>query len=121
MERKTLSEKDFKPWFRRIVINTVLTANKKFHLEQQGIEGVDYADEDETDIISELSYEQIIKEIQQLTPAYKTVLNLYLIDGFKHHEIAEKLGITVGSSKSNLFKAKEMLKKRLKDNLGIER
>lgn len=112
---------EFRPWFRRIVINTVLSANKKFHLEDSNLEGIDQSDEDDVDIISELTYDEILKEIQSLTPAYRTVLNLYLIDGYKHHEIAEKMGISEGTSKSNLFKAKEMLKKRLKENLGIER
>lgn len=114
-------KKEFRPWLRRIIINTVLSANKRFYLEDQMTEGVDQSDEEEVDVISKLSYEEIIGEIQNLTPAYKMVLNLHLIDGYKHHEIAEKLGITEGTSKSNLFKAKEMLKKRLKEKLGIER
>jgi RNA polymerase sigma-70 factor (ECF subfamily) len=48
------------------------------------------------------------------------VVNLYIIEGYKHNEIAEMLSISVGTSKSNLFKAKAVLRKKLKNNLGIE-
>ena len=56
-----------------------------------------------------LQHKEIIKCIQQLTPAYKAVFNLYVIEGFSHAEIAEKLNISEGSSKSNLFKARQNL------------
>jgi RNA polymerase sigma-70 factor (ECF subfamily) len=55
--------------------------------------------------------------VQKLSPAYRTVFNLYVIDGFKHEEIAELLGIAVGTSKSNLFKAKQNLRAMLEKNL----
>jgi DNA-directed RNA polymerase specialized sigma24 family protein len=52
--------------------------------------------------------------VQKLPDAYRTVFNLYVIDGFTHDEIAGKLGIVVGTSKSNLFKAREHLKNQLR-------
>ena len=67
---------------------------------------------DET-ALDKISYDEIIKAIQQLSPAYRTILNLFVIDGFSHDEIAEKLGIASGTSKSNLFKAKKQLQKIL--------
>jgi RNA polymerase sigma-70 factor (ECF subfamily) len=52
--------------------------------------------------------------IQKLTPAYRTVFNLYAIDGYTHEEIGEILNISVGTSKSNLFKARQKLQEMLK-------
>lgn len=115
------TQKQFKPWLRRIIINTVLSANEKVKDKHISIDDIEYSNEEEEDIISKLNYQQIIDQIQQLTPSYRSVLNLYIVEGFKHHEIAEKLGISEGASKSNLFKAKQMLKKRLKNKLDIER
>jgi RNA polymerase sigma-70 factor (ECF subfamily) len=53
--------------------------------------------------------------LQQLPPAYRTVFNLHVIEGYKHEEIANMLSITSGTSKSNLFKAKEHLRNILND------
>jgi RNA polymerase sigma factor, sigma-70 family len=60
-----------------------------------------------------MSYDEIIRAIQNLSPAYRTVLNLFIIDGFTHQEIAEQLGISTGASKSNLFKARQQLQRIL--------
>jgi len=65
------------------------------------------------DAIDHLSYEEIIRSIQELSPGYRTVLNLFIIDGLSHDEISEKLGISVGTSKSNLSKARRQLQKIL--------
>ena len=61
----------------------------------------------------------MLKVIDRLPTAYRTVFNLYVIDGFKHHEIAEKLDITVSSSKSNLSRAKSNLRKMMDKNLAM--
>jgi RNA polymerase sigma-70 factor (ECF subfamily) len=60
-----------------------------------------------------LSYKEIIEAIRLLSPAYRTVFNLFVIEGLTHEEIASQLGISVGSSKSNLSKARENLRKIL--------
>lgn len=67
----------------------------------------------EEDSISKLSYEEIMSAIKFLTPGYRTVLNLFIIEGFSHEEIANELGISVGTSKSNLAKARKQLQKIL--------
>lgn len=109
----------FKPWLRTIIVNTAINhfnANKKY----QDWEGLDESSaEMRTDekIISGLTYDEIIEMVQQLSPAYRTVFNLYVIDGFKHEEIAELLGVSVGTSKSNLHKAKKNLRAMLEKNL----
>ena len=60
-----------------------------------------------------LQHKEIIKCIQQLSPIYKAVFNLHVIEGFSHAEIAEKLNISEGTSKSNLFKARQNLQQLL--------
>ena len=61
-----------------------------------------------------LQYKEIIKCIQQLSPAYKAVFNLYVIEGFSHAEIADKLNISESTSKSNLYKARQNLQQLVK-------
>ena len=58
-----------------------------------------------------LRYKELIEQVKKLPPAYRAVFNMYVIDGFSHAEIADHLSISVGTSKSNLSKAKEYLRK----------
>jgi len=66
------------------------------------------------DVISALSAEEILKALQKLTPSYRTVFNLYVIEGFSHKEIAKELGITESTSRSNLVKARGKLREAIK-------
>ncbi|HEU0064296.1 MAG TPA: RNA polymerase sigma factor, partial [Flavisolibacter sp.] len=61
-------------------------------------------------------YKELINEVKKLPPSYRVVFNMYVVDGFTHQEIAHQLGISIGTSKSNLFKAREHLKKIIKEN-----
>ena len=63
--------------------------------------------------IHKLSYDDIIRGIQELSPGYRAVFNLFVIEGLSHDEIAAQLGITSGTSKSNLSKARQQLQKIL--------
>ena len=102
-------------WIRRIMINNAIDHYRKYkkHRNQIDITEVyDYAN-DET-VSSDLSVKEIMKLVQKLSPAYKTVFNLYVVDGYNHREIAEKLGISEGTSKSNLSKARAKLQQMLK-------
>jgi RNA polymerase sigma-70 factor (ECF subfamily) len=74
---------------------------------------------DDTEINSKLNYEDLIKIIQTLPPGYRAVFNLFAIDGFSHEEISEKLGISIGTSKSNLFKARQKLRIMLEEQNKI--
>ena len=67
----------------------------------------------EVDAISQCSEKEILAAIQTLSPAYRSVFNLYVIEGFAHKEIAEQLGITESTSRSNLVKARAKLKEIL--------
>ena len=112
--------KPFKPWLRKIIVNTAITHNKQFYKNEFLLEENPTDMSFESDVESNMMYQDIVEQIRQLTPMYRAVLNLYIIEGFKHTEIAKMLNISTGTSKSNLFKAKEMLKQKLKTNLGIE-
>jgi RNA polymerase sigma-70 factor (ECF subfamily) len=77
-------------------------------------------DEDEGDsILGNVSYDELLKCVQNLSPAYKQVFNLYVVDGYQHQEIAEMLNISVGTSKSNLAKAKMNLRKFLSEKMAV--
>jgi len=108
--------KALKPWLRKIMVNTAIN---HFHQKQRKIqtEEIRYAknESESENIISGISYQEIIAMLQKLPPAYRTVFNLHVLEGYKHEEIAKMLNITVGTSKSNLFKAKESLKKIMND------
>lgn len=109
----------FEGWMRRIVTNTALDhlrKSKKFNfVEENEIntkeEFVDYGEIQEFENSIELKAEFALEAIQQLSPAYKTVFNLYVMEEYSHKEIAEMLGISEGTSKSNLAKAKMNLQK----------
>jgi RNA polymerase sigma-70 factor (ECF subfamily) len=64
-------------------------------------------------IVEKLSYEELLQHVQALPPAYRTVFNLYVMEGYQHQEIALILRISEGTSKSNLFKAKKILKEKI--------
>lgn len=115
-------------WIRRIMVNLAIDRFRKlkndFILlgENQSVEDFEgEADEEEEnngeDEIYDITPEQIIDAMQQLSPAYRTVFNLYVYEDYTHQDIAEALGISVGTSKSNYAKARKNMKKLLLKNL----
>ncbi|HEX8349063.1 MAG TPA: sigma-70 family RNA polymerase sigma factor [Hymenobacter sp.] len=110
-------EGSFRGWLKRIMVHTAIDhfrAAEK-HAFQQSLEeaAVFYPDAGSSPLDA-LSYEELLQLIYLLPPAYRTVFNLYVLDGFTHEEIADQLQISVGTSKSNLFKARAYLKDLLK-------
>jgi RNA polymerase sigma-70 factor (ECF subfamily) len=80
------------------------------------------SDDEESDsdaILNNISYEELLACVQDLSPAYRQVFNMYVVDGFSHQDIADALNISVGTSKSNLSKAKVNLKKILTDKIAM--
>jgi RNA polymerase sigma factor (sigma-70 family) len=71
-------------------------------------------DFDQQDVISDITADDLIKLIQELTPQYRMVFNLYALEGYSHKEIAVKLNISEGTSKSNLARARVILQKKVK-------
>lgn len=111
------SSYSFKGWLHRIVVNTAIDRYRS-RQKQYLTEEISQAQsvEIETEVIENLTREEIFKMVQNLSPAYKTVFNLFVVEGYSHPEIAELLGITEGASKSNLSKARAKLKLMLLTN-----
>jgi RNA polymerase sigma factor (sigma-70 family) len=106
-------------WMRTIMVNTAIDFLRKnnFVPEIGDISESVWMQEDKSQSAEQaLLYKELIREIKKLPPAYRAVFNMYVIDGFNHQEIATQLGIAVGTSKSNLSKARVYLQKILKNN-----
>lgn len=104
-------------WIKRIVINQCIDYLKKKKIELVSIEEKQYAIEDNTDdwTIEEKPNVQVITSIiNGLPEKYKVVLNMYLIEGYDHQEIAEVLNISEVNSRSQLLRGKNKLKSQLK-------
>lgn len=112
-------------WIRRIIVNNTIDGIRKkkeaLLVLQDEYQSANYStsveDEEEANLIEyqEVKAEEIMKMVQKLTPGYRLVFNMYVIEEFSHKEIAEKLNISIGSSKSNLAKAKIKLREMLKN------
>ena len=111
-------------WIRRIIVNSAIDyiRNKRKlifdHKEKSIIDNIAADDEFtvEQEYEKKITAELIIELIQKLSPAYQTVFNLYVIEGYTHKQIAERLGISEGTSKSNLAKAKIRLREMFEKN-----
>jgi len=106
----------FKGWLRKIMVYTAIDhfrKNHKYAFTAELDNGVIQVSAQTETALDRLSYEEIIRSVQKLTPGYRTVFNLFIIEGFTHEEISEKLGISTGTSKSNLAKARRQLQKIL--------
>lgn len=104
----------FKGWLRRIMVNTAIDhfrKNKKHQVVSELETVYNNRSGFETNGFDKLSYDEIIRSIQHLSPAYRTVLTLFVVEGYSHEEIAESLDISIGTSKSNLAKARKQLQK----------
>ena len=106
----------FEGWIRKIVVNTALKCIKKkgFQMEQHGLENIP-EESVHPGVFSKLSEEELLKLIQELPIGYRTVFNLYALEGFSHKEISEQLEIGESTSRSQLVKARRMLQKMVKD------
>lgn len=107
----------FEGWIRRIVVNESLMFLRKNHALKQAseLENVNPLHFSMNAKVSDqLAAQDILKLLDQLPTGYRTVFNLYVIEGYKHREIAELLGVSINTSKSQLILAKQRLRKLLK-------
>jgi len=103
-----------KSWIGRIMVNTAIDSyRKKSRRRTEDIDTVLDVSDLNPDVISLISAEEIIACLQELTDAYRTVFNMYVLEGYPHKEIANALGITESTSRSNLVKARAKLKQLL--------
>lgn len=115
-------EGSFEGWMRRIFVNTSIEQyRRKVHLnsiseqEERGIEDASVS------VLDQLAERDIVQLVQELSPGYRAVFNLYVIEGYSHKEIAELLSISEGTSKSQLARAKSILQKKVAEFLGVQR
>ncbi|RBL93494.1 RNA polymerase sigma factor [Chitinophaga flava] len=108
------SGRPFKAWLSKVMVNTAIDflRSRKKLVFTDSIEQLNDLWKDDK-VIDKLSYDELLMHVQSLSPAYRTVFNLYVIEGYQHHEIAVMLGISIGTSKSNLFKAKKVLQGKI--------
>ena len=100
-------------WIKRIMVNESLMLLRKRKMDQVELEKVHDLSSAEEDIESQLMEETIVNVIQQLPTGYRTVFNMYVVEGYSHKEIGEKLNISENTSKSQLSKARASLSKSL--------
>jgi RNA polymerase sigma-70 factor (ECF subfamily) len=104
-------------WIRTIVVNTSLTRiknNKKFRLDKNIDDAVSLSDNGE-DQMEALQAADLMKLIAQMPEGYNTVFNLFVVEGYGHKEIAELMGISESTSKTQFLKGKNWLVKRINE------
>lgn len=110
----------FEGWCKRVVINYILQQYRKQSVFE--IVSENFPEEEQIEVDEEnISLDFLTRIIQELPDRYRLVFNLYVLDGYSHKEIAEMLDINIGTSKSNLARAKAILKEKieLNNNLSI--
>ncbi len=109
------NEGNLESWMRRIMINTAINYYKRKMpaFPDTDFERMESKRADNNFVISRLSHEELLALVQSLPKGYRMVFNLYAIEGYKHPEIAKMLNISVNTSKSQLSRAKEVLKTKI--------
>jgi RNA polymerase sigma factor (sigma-70 family) len=107
-------------WLRKVVVNTALKAlqNQPNWMQHTDNELVSNEIEQEEFTLSGFEFSQLMEIVQSLPDGCRTIFNLYAIEGYQHNEIAELLGVSVGTSKSQFSRARVLLQAKLK-NRGI--
>lgn len=112
-------EGSFEGWIRRVIINESLMhlrKNSQLRYAEEINPDLDYREE--PTVLDEIAAEEILALLDELPPGYRTVFNLYVVEGYKHREIAEELGISINTSKSQLILAKQRMEELVKKRLG---
>ena len=106
-------------WIRRVIINTALERYRSQVILQRVDEVKEEHHEDSGyEALERITCDELVGLIQTLTPRYRMVFNLFAIEGFSHQEISEELGISIGTSKSNLSRARAILQEKIKTIYG---
>jgi RNA polymerase sigma-70 factor (ECF subfamily) len=120
---KVFPERLLMAWIKRIIINTSIDVLRKNKMEAE-IDGIpeyvwEIAD-DNHQADQSLLFKELIGHVKELPPVYRVVFNMFVIDGCTHFEIAKSLGISVGTSKSNLSRARVIMQKIIKDKEQVK-
>jgi len=116
--KKYRYEGSFEGWIKKIVLNYNLeklrkTQRLEFLSEDNYLESEELLDEDDVITENQLEYKEVINIIQNLPPQYRQVFNLYVFEELSHQDIAKTLKINIGTSKSNLARARQFLQKQI--------
>ena len=109
------SEGSFEGWIRRIMVRECISFLRQQKHVEFPMEEVDFKNDYTNNIQSDIDVAQIQQLIDALPEGYKMVFVMYAIEGYKHHEIADMLNITEGTSKSQLFKARNLLQQKINE------
>lgn len=113
-------EQAFRPWLRKILVNAAIDHYRKYHRDQDDeLQTVRPSGTSYNEALDNLAFEDLLEIMQALPPGYRMVFNLYVVEGLTHPEIAKRLKISVGTSKSNLSKARLKIKELLSANKGF--
>lgn len=110
-------EGSFEGWARRIFVNTALMRLRKNDVlkESGDLDSAWDVRSEEASAVQNLSYKELLKYISELSPGFRTVFNMYVVEGYSHKEIAEALGISENTSRSQLLRARTILQDRIKN------
>ena len=111
-------EGSFEGWIRRIFVNTAIEQfRRKTYMQPITEREENSVEATYLSVLDNLAEKDIIKLVQQLSPGYRTVFNMYVVEGYTHRQIAEALGISEGTSKSQLSRAKIILQDLVKKHI----
>jgi RNA polymerase sigma-70 factor (ECF subfamily) len=115
------SDGSFEGWIRRIMVNTAIETYRK-NLRSLNVVDIDevYDQPQSTFDMGKLELNDLMKLVQQLSNGYRIVFNMYAIEGYSHKEIAKELGISEGASKSQLSRARGILKDKIIKMEGLD-
>ena len=113
----------FKGWLRKIMLYTSIDhfrKNHKYRFTKELDSEVTWRSAESEDALDKISYNEIVRSMQKLTPGYRIIFNLFIVENFSHEEISRQLGISIGTSKSNLARGRKQLQKILLHENQIE-
>ena len=107
----------FEGWARKIFVNTALMSLRKSDVlkESEDIAEARSLAGDHTSAVQDLGYKELLRLIGELPPGFRTVFNMYVLEGYSHKEIGEALGITENTSRSQLQRARTLLQSKIRD------
>jgi len=112
--QKFKGEGSFEGWMKRILVNEALMQIRKKNNLHMALEISEIDVAEKTSVIDDMAYEDLLKLLDELPQGYRTIFNMYVIEGYKHREIAEVLGISINTSKSQLILAKKRMRELIK-------
>ena len=119
---KFRKEGSFEGWIRRVFVNTAIEHyRRKVNLNTISEKEERTIEDGSWNILDHLAAKDIIELVQGLSPGYRSVFNMYVIEGYSHKEIGDLLGISEGTSKSQLARAKAILQKKVQEVLDSKR